>query len=134
MPTSKVTRRVVAPAVMVASPDFTVQRYVTGLWAGTLAVSPVSLWAAVSGACSGSFMGVLFAEVSAHVEDRQRGRALGWVMSGQSLTLVLGVPLAAAHPYLVSVFSSFDVDAVGRACGRTQKASNALLKAILVAL
>ena len=39
--------------------------------------------------------GVVFAEVSARVEDYQRGRALGWVMTGQSLTLVLGVPLAA---------------------------------------
>jgi DHA1 family inner membrane transport protein len=35
------------------------------------------------------------AEVSARVEDYQRGRALGWVMTGQSLTLVVGVPLAA---------------------------------------
>ena len=51
--------------------------------------------ATVGGFAAGSFMGVLFAEVSAHVEDRQRGRALGWVMSGQSLTLLLGVPLAA---------------------------------------
>lgn len=55
----------------------------------------VAVWASVAGACSGTFMGVVFAEVSARVEDRQRGRALGWVMSGQSLTLVVGVPLAA---------------------------------------
>jgi DHA1 family inner membrane transport protein len=53
-------------------------------------------WAAVSGGTAGAFMGMIFTEVSAHVEDRQRGRALGWVMSGQSLTLVVGVPLAAA--------------------------------------
>ena len=52
--------------------------------------------ATAGGLASGSFMGVLFAEVSAHVEDRQRGRALGWVMSGQSFALLLGVPLAAA--------------------------------------
>ncbi len=56
----------------------------------------LAVWAAISGACSGTFMGVIFAEVSAHVEDRQRGRALGWVMSGQSLTLLIGVPMAAA--------------------------------------
>ena len=56
----------------------------------------LAVWAAVAGGCAGSFMGVIFAEVSANVEDRQRGRALGWVMSGQSLTLVIGVPLAAA--------------------------------------
>ena len=29
------------------------------------------------------------------MQDRQRGRALGWVMAGQSLTLLVGVPLAA---------------------------------------
>ncbi len=55
----------------------------------------LAAWATLSGACAGAFMGVIFAEVSVHVEDRQRGRALGWVMSGQSLTLVIGVPLAA---------------------------------------
>ena len=56
----------------------------------------LAIWATLSGACCGTFMGVAFAEVSAQVEDRQRGRALGWVMSGQSLTLVVGVPMAAA--------------------------------------
>ena len=61
----------------------------------------VAVWAAVGGGCAGAFTGVVFAEVSARVPDSQRGRALGWVMSGQSLTLVVGVPLAAA---LGSVF------------------------------
>ena len=56
----------------------------------------VAVWAAVGGGCAGAFTGVVFAEVSAHVPDSQRGRALGWVMSGQSLTLVVGVPMAAA--------------------------------------
>src|SRR4029079_1356307 len=55
----------------------------------------VAVWATIGGACAGTFTGVVFAEVSARVEDRQRGRALGWVMTGQSLTLVVGVPLAA---------------------------------------
>ena len=55
----------------------------------------VTLWATLGGACSGLFTGVIYAEISARVPDRQRGRALGWVMAGQSLTLVLGVPLAA---------------------------------------
>jgi DHA1 family inner membrane transport protein len=55
----------------------------------------VAVWATVGGGCAGVFTGVVFAEVSARVEDRQRGRALGWVMTGQSLTLVVGVPLAA---------------------------------------
>jgi DHA1 family inner membrane transport protein len=56
----------------------------------------VAAWAAAAGGCSGLFTGVVYAEVSSRVDDNQRGRALGWVMSGQSLTLVLGVPLAAA--------------------------------------
>jgi predicted MFS family arabinose efflux permease len=55
----------------------------------------VAVWATVAGGCSGSFMGVVFAEISARSADHQRGRAMGWVMSGQSLTLVVGVPLAA---------------------------------------
>ncbi len=55
----------------------------------------VAVWATLGGGCAGTFTGVVFAEVSARVEDRQRGRALGWVMTGQSLTLVVGVPLAA---------------------------------------
>ena len=56
----------------------------------------VAAWATAAGACAGMFTGVIYAEVSSRVEDSQRGRALGWVMSGQSLTLVVGVPLAAA--------------------------------------
>ena len=55
----------------------------------------VAVWATLGGGCAGTFTGVVFAEVSARVEDYQRGRALGWVMTGQSLTLVVGVPLAA---------------------------------------
>jgi MFS family permease len=55
----------------------------------------VAAWAIGGGACSGAFTGVIMAEASARVVDRQRGRALGWVMAGQSLTLLVGVPLAA---------------------------------------
>jgi len=55
----------------------------------------VAVWATVAGGCSGTFMGVVFAEISARSADHPRGRAMGWVMSGQSLTLVVGVPLAA---------------------------------------
>jgi len=61
----------------------------------------VAVWAAVGGGCAGAFMGVVFAEVSGRVPDGQRGRALGWVMSGQSLTLVVGVPMAAALGALI---------------------------------
>jgi predicted MFS family arabinose efflux permease len=56
---------------------------------------PVATWATIGGACCGMFTGVIFTEVSHRVSARQQGRALGWVMSGQSLTLLVGVPLAA---------------------------------------
>lgn len=55
----------------------------------------VAGWAMLAGACSGMFSGPIFAEVSGRVGDGQQGRALGWVMTGQSLTLLVGVPLAA---------------------------------------
>jgi DHA1 family inner membrane transport protein len=55
----------------------------------------VALWSVAAGGCSGLFTGVLFAEASSRVGEGQQGRALGWVMSGQSLTLLIGVPLAA---------------------------------------
>ena len=55
----------------------------------------VALWSVACGACSGTFTGVIFAETSDRVGEGQQGRALGWVMSGQSLTLLVGVPLAA---------------------------------------
>ena len=52
----------------------------------------VAVWVTLSGACCGMFSGVIFAEVSARVAPDQQGRALGWAMSGQSLTLLVGVP------------------------------------------
>ncbi len=54
----------------------------------------VAFWTLVAGAGGGSHMGVIFAAVSDHVTERRRGRALGWIMTGQSLALVVGVPLA----------------------------------------
>jgi len=55
----------------------------------------VATWATLAGGFCGLFSGTIFAEVSARVLPTQQGRALGWVMSGQSLTLLVGVPLAA---------------------------------------
>lgn len=55
----------------------------------------VALAATAAGAFAGGFTGVIMTEASARTVDRQRGRALGWVMSGQSLALLVGVPLAA---------------------------------------
>lgn len=55
----------------------------------------LALWAFLAGVASGCFTGVSLAEVSLRVADNQRGRALAWVMGGQSLTLLLGVPIAS---------------------------------------
>ncbi len=54
----------------------------------------VAFWTLVAGAGGGSHMGVIFAAVSDRVAENRRGRALGWIMTGQSLALVVGVPLA----------------------------------------
>ena len=54
----------------------------------------VAFWTLVAGAGGGSHMGVIFAAVSDQVSENRRGRALGWIMTGQSLALVVGVPLA----------------------------------------
>lgn len=72
-----------------------------GLALGTMGVAAsgsflgVAVFATLAGASAGTATGALMAEVSARVPDRQRGRALGWVISGQSLALLLGVPAAA---------------------------------------
>lgn len=80
--------------LLIAAPFALALAMVAQAWAGSFFW--VALWAAVGGGCAGAFSGVIFAEVSGRVPDSQRGRALGWVMSGQSLTLVVGVPMAAA--------------------------------------
>ena len=50
-------------------------------------------WQLLSGFCGGAFMGVVFAAVSDHIPAGTRGRALSWVITGQSLSLVVGVPI-----------------------------------------
>jgi DHA1 family inner membrane transport protein len=52
------------------------------------------LWVLAGGVGGGGFMGTVFATVSDHVLPARRGSALGWVMTGQSVSLVVGVPLA----------------------------------------
>jgi len=51
------------------------------------------LWQILSGIGGGTFMGVVYAAVSEHAAAGMRGRAMSWVITGQSLSLVLGVPL-----------------------------------------
>ena len=55
----------------------------------------VAVWTTIGGFCCGMFTGPVFTEVSHRVPASQQGRALGWVMSGQSLTLLVGAPAAA---------------------------------------
>lgn len=52
----------------------------------------VAAWRLVGGLGGGTFMGAVFATVSDHFPAAERGRSLGWVVTGQSLALVLGVP------------------------------------------
>lgn len=65
------------------------------------AISLVHSYAALVGLivfaaiCCGSFTSSALAEVSLRADPSHHGRAFGYVMSGQSLTLLFGVPLAA---------------------------------------
>jgi predicted MFS family arabinose efflux permease len=71
-----------------------------------LALAPLGLagatayWVALiarfaGGFGGGSFMGTAFAAAADAVPSSERGRALGWLITGQSLSLVVGVPLVA---------------------------------------
>jgi DHA1 family inner membrane transport protein len=53
----------------------------------------VAAWRVLGGVGGGAYMGTVFATVSDHVPAQKRGRSLGWVVTGQSLSLVIGVPL-----------------------------------------
>src|SRR5262245_23472397 len=52
-----------------------------------------ALWQLLAGVGGGGFMGTVFAAVSDRVAVAQHGRALGWVLTGQSLSMVAAVPL-----------------------------------------
>ena len=49
----------------------------------------------IGGFGGGAFMGTALAAASDAVPPEERGRALGWMITGQSISLVLGVPLVA---------------------------------------
>ena len=53
----------------------------------------VAAWRIIGGLGGGSFMGAVFASVADRFPAAERGRALGWLATGQSLSLVVGVPL-----------------------------------------
>ncbi len=49
----------------------------------------------LAGICCGSYTATALAEISLRTHSSHQGRALGYVMSGQSLTLLVGIPVAA---------------------------------------
>ncbi len=68
------------------------------MMAGSAAASAywqVLLTAVLGGLASGIYMGSIYGEVGDRVADGQRGRAMGWLIGGQSLALLVGVPLAS---------------------------------------
>lgn len=53
----------------------------------------VAAWRTIGGVGGGAFMGAVFATVADRFPARERGRALAWLTTGQSLSLVIGVPI-----------------------------------------
>lgn len=53
----------------------------------------VAAWRVIGGLGGGAYMGAVFATVADRFPATERGRALGWLSTGQSLSLVAGVPL-----------------------------------------
>ena len=53
----------------------------------------VAAWRMIGGVGGGAFMGTVFATVADRFPPRERGRSLGWLTAGQSLSLVIGVPI-----------------------------------------
>jgi MFS transporter, DHA1 family, inner membrane transport protein len=60
----------------------------------------------------GSFMGTAFAAAADAVPSSERGRALGWLITGQSLALVIGVPLVAYMGAFIGWRSSLAIQGV----------------------
>ncbi len=69
---------------------FAASRFGIGLAGAYLALA---FWQIVSGAGGGAYTGTVFAAASDQVPPEQRGRAMGSIITGQSLGLVLGLPL-----------------------------------------
>lgn len=53
----------------------------------------VAAWRMIGGVGGGAFMGAVFATVADRFPASERGRSLGWISTGQSLSLVIGVPI-----------------------------------------
>jgi DHA1 family inner membrane transport protein len=61
----------------------------------------IAIWNVIGAAGGGAYMGVVFAAVADRVPPAERGRALGWIINGQSFALLLAVPTASAIGALV---------------------------------
>lgn len=55
----------------------------------------VAFWVTMGGFAAGSYTAAVITEVTSRVDNTHRGRALGFALSGQSIAMLLGVPLAA---------------------------------------
>ena len=70
-----------------------------GLIAGPIGLAltwtfPVAVaWRLVNGVGGGAYMGTIFAVVSDRFPSAERGRAMGWIVMGQSFSLLVGIPL-----------------------------------------
>jgi hypothetical protein len=75
---------------------------------------------------------------SVPVRNRIRRTCLDTVSAKDTAVVInvvnLGVALGAADPILRRVLGGFDIDAIGRAVGRTKKARHAFLEAVFIAL
>jgi DHA1 family inner membrane transport protein len=83
------------------------------------------LWQLLAGVGGGGFMGTVFATVSDRVPAAQRGRTLGWVITGQSLSLVVGVPLVT----LLGAYGGWRV-AIAAHAGTALLAATAVWRAV----
>lgn len=57
----------------------------------------VAFWVTMGGFAAGSCTPAVITEVTSRVDNTHRGRALGFALSGQSMAMLLGVPLAAQY-------------------------------------
>lgn len=69
-------------------------------------------WHVIGGLAGGGFLGAVFACVSDHVPAKLRGRALGWVITGQSISMLLGVPMLTFIGSFAGWRGAFQVHAV----------------------
>ena len=61
--------------------------------AATWTFTAAAAWRLVNGVGGGAYMGSVFAVVSDRFPSAERGRAMGWIVMGQSLSLLVGIPL-----------------------------------------